>query len=108
VLTIPQAQGELYRYPQNALRAIRNVVAKDMYVRLDAPSMVSLFVYDNDKFIVESFAEEPVQAQIVTEARITKLRDMETGEELKGQQQGNTTVFDSPLTHGTFRVFSAQ
>jgi len=108
VLTIPQAQGELYRYPQNVLRAIRNVVAKDMYVRLDAPSMVSLFVYDNDKFIVESFAEEPVQAQIVTEARITKLRDMETGEELKGQQQGNTTVFDTPLTHGTFRVFSAQ
>lgn len=63
VLTIPQAQGELYRYPQGVLRAIREVVAKDMYVRLDAPSMVILFVYDNDKFIVESFGEEPVQAR---------------------------------------------
>jgi len=108
VLTIPQAQGELYRYPQSVLKAIRDVVAKDMYVRLDAPSMVSLFVYDNDKFIVESFAEEPVQARIITEKRITKLRDMETGVELTGQQQGSTTVFDTPLTRGTYRVFSAQ
>lgn len=108
VLTIPQAQGELYRYPQSVLKAIRDVVAKDMYVRLDAPSMVSLFVYDNDKFIVESFAEEPVQARIITEKRITKLRDMETGVELTGQQQGSTTVFDTPLTRGTYRVFAAQ
>ncbi len=107
VLTIPQAQGELYRYPQSVLRAIRNVVAKDMYVRLDAPAMVSLFAYDNDRFIVESFAEEPVQARIVTDKRITKIRDVETGEELTGQPQGNTTVFETPLTRGTYRVFSA-
>ena len=85
-----------------------NVVAKDMYVRLDAPSMVSLFVYDNDKFIVESFAEEPVPARIVTDQRITKLRDMETGQELTGQPQGSTTVFETPLARGTYRVFSAQ
>ncbi|MCX6629671.1 MAG: hypothetical protein NTW28_18795 [Candidatus Solibacter sp.] len=108
VLTVPQAQGELYRYPQTVLRAIREVVAKDMYVRLDAPSMVSLFVYDNDKFIVESFAEEPVQARIVTDKRIVNLRDMENGQELTGQPQGNTTVFETPLTRGTYRVFSAQ
>ena len=108
VLTIPRGQGELYRYPQTVLRAIRDVVAKDMYVRLDAPSMVSLFVYDNDKFIVESFAEEPVQARIVTEKRIAKLRDMETGQELAGQPQGNTNVFETPLTRGTYRVFAAQ
>ena len=108
VLTIPQAQGELYRYPANVLRAIREVVARDMYVRLDAPSMVSLFVYDNDKFIVESFAEEPVTAKIVTDKRITKLRDIETGQELNGQSQGNSTVFETPLTRGTYRVFAAQ
>lgn len=108
VLTIPQAQGELYRYPQSVLRAIRNVLARDMYVRLDAPSMVSLFVYDNDKFIVESFAEEPVVARLITEKRITKLRDVETGQELAGKTQGATTFFETPLTRGTYRVFSAE
>ena len=108
VLTIPQAQGELYRYPQSVLSAIRNVVAKDMYVRLDAPSMVSLFVYDNDTFIVESFSEEPVEARIITDERITKLRDIETGEEFTGKKQRGAMVFDMPLTDGTYRVFSAQ
>jgi len=108
VLTIPQAQGELYRYPQSVLRAIRNVLARDMYVRLDAPSMVSLFVYDNDKFIVESFAEKPVVARLITDKRITRLRDVETGQELTGKTQGNMTVFETPLTSGTFRVFSAE
>ena len=108
VLTIPQAQGELYRYPQNVLRAIRGIVTKDMYVRLDAPSMVSLFVYDNDKFIVESFAEETVQVRVITDKRIARIRDLETGEDLAGQQQGATTVFEMPLTRGTYRVLSAQ
>ena len=56
----------------------------------------------------ESFAEEAVQARIVTDKRITKLRDVETGQELTGQAQGNTTVFETPLTRGTYRVFSAQ
>ena len=57
VLTIPQAEGDLYSYPRSVLNSIREIVAKDMYVRLDAPGRVSLYVYDNDKFIVESFQE---------------------------------------------------
>jgi hypothetical protein len=107
VLTIPQAQGDLYRYPRPVLQAIRGVVARDLYVRLDAPSMVSLFAYDNDKFIVESFATEPVRARIIADKRIAKLRDVETGEELTGKPEGNSTIFEAFLFRGTFRVFSA-
>ena len=113
VLTIPQAVGDLYNYPQGVLASIRNVLAKDMYVRLDAPAMVSLFAYDNDKFIVESFQDNPVTARIVTERRITKLHDLVTGQELTGQAvaggrggQAATTVFETQLTHGSYRVFS--
>ncbi len=108
VLTIPQAQGDLYRYPQPVLRAIRDVLARDEYVRLDAPAMVSLFPYDNDTFIVESFAADPVQARLVTARRITKLQDLETGEELTGRAQGNNTVFETQLTRGTYRAFAAR
>ncbi len=124
VLTIPQGEGDLYFYPQSALAAIRNVVARDLYVRLDAPGMVSLFVYDNDKFIVESFQENPVEARIITDPRITRLHDLVTGVELTGQPQAAmgrgpgagrggpprppaATVFDLKLTRGTYRVFSA-
>ena len=113
VLTIPQAVGDLYNYPQSVLGSIRNVLAKDMFVRLDAPAMVSLFAYDNDKFIVESFQDNPVTARIVTDRRITKLHDLVTGQELTGQAvaggrggQAATTVFETQLTHGSYRVFS--
>jgi hypothetical protein len=113
VLTIPQAVGDLYNYPQGVLGSIRNVLAKDMFVRLDAPAMVSLFAYDNDKFIVESFQDNPVTARIVTDRRITKLHDLVTGQELTGQAvaggrggQAATTVFETQLTHGSYRVFS--
>ena len=108
VLTIPNAIGDLYSYPQAVLKAIRDVVAKDQFVRLDAPSRVSLFVYDNDKFIVESFQDNPVQAKIVTDKRITKLRDMLSGEILNGTEQGPVSVFEMPLHHGAYRVFAAE
>lgn len=108
VLTVPQAQGDLYAYPQPVLNTIREVLGKEMYVRLDAPSRVSLFVYDNDKFIVESFQESPVPAaRVITDKRITKLRDMLTGQVLVGTSQGSTTVFNTPLVPGSYRVFSA-
>ena len=108
VLTIPNAIGDLYSYPPVVLNTIRNVVARDMFVRLEAPSRVSLFVYSNDKFIVESFQENPVQARIVTDKRIKKLRDMLTGEILNGTQQGPVTAFDTTLRHGVYRVFAAE
>lgn len=108
VLTVPNAIGDLYSYPPEVLKAIRDVVAKDLFVRLDAPSRVSLFVYDNDKFIVESFQENPVQTLVVTDKRITKLRDMLTGEVLSGSAQGPNTVFETQLKHGAYRVFAAE
>ena len=133
VLTIPEDEGDLYYYPQTVLTSIRNVLAKDMFVRLDALSMVSLFVYDNDKFIVESFQgqDKPVTARIVTDARITKLHDMVSGEEIAAQAQQTaagrggqapagaaggrggrggqapTSVFEVPLKNVPYRVFSA-
>jgi hypothetical protein len=107
VLTIPQAMGDLYSYPPGVLKAIRDVLAKDMYVLLDAPSRVSLFVYDNDMFIVESFQENPVEARIVTDKRITKLRDVVSGAELSGEPQAAATVFTTNLERGSYRVFAA-
>jgi len=107
VLTIPQAMGDLYSYPPGVLKAIRDVVAKDMFVRLDAPSRVSLFAYDNDTFIVESFREDPVEVHIVADKRITKLRDIVTGAELTGEQQAGGTIFATKLERASYRVFAA-
>jgi hypothetical protein len=108
VLTIPNAQGDLYSYPQPVLDGIREVLAKDMFVRLETPSQVSLYVYDNDKFIVESFRQDPMMATVVTDKRITKLRDLQSGQLLTGTERAGATVFEMPLSPGSYRVFSAE
>jgi len=108
VLTIPHALGDLYSYPPEVLRPIRQVLAGHMFVRLDAPSRVSIFVYDNDTFIVESFRDEPVQARILADKRITRLRDLVSGEQFGGMTEGANTVFNIPLTRASYRVFAAQ
>ena len=108
VLTIPQAQGDLYSLPPEVLTAIRNVVCRDMPVGLEAPGQVALFVYDNDTFIVESFREGTGgMARVVTDGRIAKLRELVTGRELTGQPRGDRTVFDVYLRPGGYSVFGA-
>jgi hypothetical protein len=108
VLTIPNAMGDLYSYPQPVLSEIREILAKDTFVRLDTPSQVSLYVYDNDKFIVESFRQDPIRAVVLTDKRITKLRDLQSGQLLTGSERAGATAFEMPLNPGTYRVFSAE
>jgi hypothetical protein len=108
VLTIPNAQGDLFAFPQPVLSKIREILAKDMFVRLDTPSQVSLFVYDNDKFIVESFRPDPMRAVVITDKRITKLRDLQSGQLLTGTEHAGATIFEMPLNPGSYRVFSAE
>jgi hypothetical protein len=78
-----------------------------MYVRVEAPAQVSLFVYDNDTFIVESFRETSGMARLVTDKRITKLRDLQSGREITGQPRGDKMVFDTFVRPGGYSVFSA-
>lgn len=66
VLTIPDDFSDLYHYPEAALNQIRTVLGRDLKARLEGPAKVSLFVYDNDKVIVESFLDETVTVKVVT------------------------------------------
>jgi hypothetical protein len=42
--------------------------------------MVSLFVYDNDTCIVESFRDEPVDVTVTVAKQVEGLRDLQTDE----------------------------
>jgi len=86
VLTIPDNFGDLYALPPMALNRIKEVATRDLYVRVDAPAKVSLFVYDNDTFIVESFLDESADARIVIDNRFVKVQDILTGEEFTGEE----------------------
>ncbi|MGI4730567.1 MAG: hypothetical protein ACRYFW_02320 [Janthinobacterium lividum] len=91
VLTVPDNPANLYDLPPAILNRIRQTVAADMPVRLVGPSKVSLFAYDNDTLVVESFRDEPVDITLIAAGRFKRLRDLQTGEVLTG-----TTLGDEP------------
>ncbi len=93
VLTIPDDMGNLYDYPAEALNEIRYVMSRGMGIRLEAPSKVALFVYDNGTFIVESFNDEPVEVRIITEPETKSLTDMESGKVLQAVEQTKPQTF---------------
>jgi hypothetical protein len=84
VLTIPENFSDLYQLPQEALNRIRAVISQDFSIRLEGPSQVSLFCYDNGTFIVESFLNEPVTVKIVADQPVTSIEDLLTGESDQG------------------------
>jgi len=122
VLTIPDNFGDLYNFPAEVLTQIKEVLMKNLYVRVDGPSQVVLFVYDNDTFIVESFLPEIVDVNIVTDNRISKLRDVLSNEVLSGQgppeppmwvrrwrkQKSDKLIFNTQVKPHSFRVFKCE
>ena len=106
VLTIPDNFGDLYCLPPGALTRIKEVLMKDLPVRVESAAQVALFLYDNDSFIVESFQPQGSQVTIVTDARMTKLRDLRSGQVLTGQARGGSMVFDAPIPPHSYRVFA--
>jgi hypothetical protein len=111
VLTIPDNFGDLYNLPATALTQIRNAVAGDLPVRLDGPSQIGMFVYDNQKFIAENFLApggKTLTARVLVDKKFTKLVDVVTGQQITGQTMGDRTVFELSLEPGTYKVLSAE
>lgn len=115
VLTIPENFTDLYNLPAEALNRTRQTLCRDLFVRLEGPSKVSLFVYDNDTFIVESFLDEPVDVRVVTDDRLTTLTDLVSGQSVTSVSapQGpwgriGDRCFDVDLPPHSYRVFKGQ
>lgn len=83
VLTIPDDFGQLYDYPQAALKEIRRVLSRDLDAYLDAPSKVSLFLYDNRTLVVENFNDQPVEISVMMNEHQATITDLLSGEVLK-------------------------
>jgi hypothetical protein len=115
VLTIPDNFGDLYNFPAEVLNRIRRVMSQDLKVRVEGPAQVSLFLYDNGTFIVESFLPENVNIKIVTDRQISKINNLLSGEEIAGKaapasqiwgrEKEETTAFDVTIKPHSYIVF---
>ncbi len=84
VLTIPDNFSDLYQYPPEVLNRIRAVATQDFNIKIEGPSQVSLFCYDNGTFIVESFLPEPVTVKVISNEPVKVIKNLVSGESIDG------------------------
>jgi hypothetical protein len=83
VLAIPDNVADLYRLPAPVLNAIRSQIMGAFPVRLtNAPSQVSMFAYDNNTFVVQSFlpTEITVTVSLTGTSASSKITDLLNGQ----------------------------
>ena len=125
VLTIPESFTDLYSLPAGVLSRIKDALTRELPVRVDGPGKVSLFVYDNGTFIVESFLDEPVDVSVTIAKQVAALRDVLSDETLtparggaggsrmmgfggRGPSAGPRTTFTVPIKPHSYRVLQFQ
>jgi hypothetical protein len=86
ILTVPEQFSDLYLLPVEVLNRIRSTLLQEFYVRIESPGQVALFVYDNGTFIIESFQDESVDANIVLPSALGRPQDLETRENFTGDE----------------------
>jgi hypothetical protein len=107
VLTIPENPSDLYALPQPVLTAIKQYLMADFPVEMDAPSKVSLFAYDNNAFVVESYLDLPAQVHVQVRGTSLHLRNLATGEIVEGKaivEPGSSRVPRPPRAEFRFDV----
>jgi len=83
MLTIPENFADLYNLPAEVLNIIRETVSKPLGIELHGGSKVSIFLYDNNTFVVESFNDEPVEVEVLLSKKVRSVTDLMTNEMLE-------------------------
>jgi hypothetical protein len=117
VWTMPENFNDLYRLPPDVTTSIKNFVMRGFPVRLDGPAEVALLAYDNGTFIVQNFSAAAADVKISTLGNSPGLKNLVTGETLKGTSpsprgrnwRNETTedrsVFNTHLPPHSYAVF---
>jgi hypothetical protein len=103
IWTIPDNFNDLYKLPVPVTTAIKNFAMRGFPVRLDGPSQVALFAYDNNTFIVESYLPTETDVTISVTGEFANLRNLITGAEIPAEASGEGR-WQSGADRVSFRV----
>src|SRR5450432_1175144 len=105
-LAVPENFADISKLPAMVLTKIRSTFCQQLPVNLDGPGDVSMFMYDNDTFIVETFAKTPRKwkLRIPKDASLTRIfgKGKEPTREIETESQ---TVYEIKLPPSTFQAF---
>lgn len=104
VLTIPSNIGDLYSMPPGVMNNVKKYLMADLPLRIEAPSGVSLFTYDNGAYVIQSFRDTPVKVRVVKQQ--VRAADKAAADTVpaSGSQEAVSEVTIPPHS---FRVFTA-
>ena len=120
VWTIPDNFHDLYDLPPAVTSKIKDTLMAGFPVRLDGPSQVALFAYDNHTIVVESYRPNDVTVKIGALGHATRLRDLLTGEIIAGTPPPAPprwlratppearTSFEVPIPPHSYRAFAIE
>ena len=119
VWTIPDNFHHLYDLPPAVTTAVKDVVMKGFFVRVDGPSQIALFAYDNNTLIVQSFLPAAADVKVSVSVGFAKLRNLLTDTVVEGraapppaggrQQVDEPRVtFDLHLMPHSYAVFAVE
>ncbi|MBN2523618.1 MAG: hypothetical protein JXB24_10110 [Bacteroidales bacterium] len=97
VLTIPDNYADLSNYPEPVLNTIRAYLAGYHEVQLQAPGNVSIFMYDNHTFIVESFCDDKVSVKLAANEASGSLIDLLAKLSISGEIQPASRGWSQPV-----------
>jgi hypothetical protein len=101
VLVIPDNFADLYQLPPSALNIIRKALCSQLKVQIEGPANVSIYIYDNNTCIVESFLPETAEINLVTTKDYKKLTDLGTNEMFSGTARSPQRMWFLPKDNGT-------
>ncbi len=87
VLTIPENFVDLYHLPEPVITRIKQTLTAEMPVVLEGPGYTSLYVYDNNTCIVQSFADTTIRVKLVAGEKFTSAHNLETNQVIKSNKR---------------------
>jgi hypothetical protein len=108
VLTIPDNFGELDELPREILTGIKKVLMKNLFVYTESSSDVSLFLYDNNTFILQSFKEHNSGVKIILDEKFNTLVDLLSNKEISGYKENGKMIFTTNIAPHSYQVYQAK
>lgn len=88
---------------------VKNFLFSSFPVRIDAPSKVALFAYDNGAFVVESFLPQAADVQVSIAGKYKHLRNIATNQVLPAASTAlQESVFKVRLNPHSFLAFKTE
>jgi hypothetical protein len=105
-LAVPDNFADIAKLPAMVLNKIRSTFCQHLSVYLDGPGEVSLFLYDNDTFVIETFAKTPGRWKLRIPKGASLTRIFGKGKEPTREMETDTqVVYEIRLQPSTFQAF---